>query len=741
MKKRLFFLFFVLFAVSITAPNSEAIWFRHFNDSFGYIDIIVDGNWSTGSSIEAGYNDAYSLNAGAMYSPTVPYRGMFNNYSKNVAPGFNFTWKVKTTSTYGADQYFGIMYNATDCGANWCSDGYALRMDSGWSSANWDIIKIQGGASTQLATGSASIADIGDGAWHTVSIFRDYYTGNISVWVDGDEDIISPSNTDIKEFEFLDFSIYNHPGAWIDNVEVWLNYVPFASGTPTGNISYSESRVGYDVNMNCNLTGHTIVYYLINNTIDNTYTEQTSDNYTIKDTDFLDSLVFYCGNSTTYFNTPIGNISNNTIDKEIQFNVTYPGFSTLTNMEVIFNENLYNYTQPPDTYVLLTEFLNMTTTEANVTMNITAFGFQDGTDNATLTEKTDYIHLNLTPVKLHIVFDSQTDGYVAWTDPVNGTDGFSFNATEIIIVQSNISLGYVSIVFNGGKQLYEYYNDLDTHIYQTLHVETPDLIQPVKLWDGIQMVEGKIEAYKLVNETFVKVFSTYTNKEGMAQILLVAGNTYKFVGSADGYVTTSQIEYIEPTSEEIATRTILLTLVEDTTPTESMSYQNDCPGKVNNVTICSITANSEVNTYTFFFNYTIGNVTGTQTNADSTSATLVLTITDSTDVDVFVDGVWENSFHIEYINLTNQSRVIGFTPEDRSWVLADKTTTIAFVIVMVLLSGVFALLIENKFEGWGIKAAVAFLVIGAGYVMPVFWAVGVIYVAWFVYNHYKEVGQ
>lgn len=503
--------------------------------------------------------------------------------------------------------------------------------------------------------------------------------------------------------------------SWNDSIGWTFNLYDYTTNVTLEDVTTGGKITGFNVTLEgvmyntsttlLNIPAHVGVY-LWNITLDYYY-------------DVLNLNVTYAGETYKTFT--------GFYDTILNFNSNYTGQTIYPNCS---NEN-YSSAEEPIVWAV--------TATGNTTLECSLFGYHSLNVSINTSSLPQNLTINMTPVQLVLVFDQNTSGYVAWGETTNGTDGFTFNSSIVVLYQQDIAIGYVSVVYNDGQQLFEYYNDNNTHVYQELHVEDPDLIQPVKLWDGTQMIEGKIEVYQLVNDTFEKVYSVYTNEEGYAIVLLKDGNVYKFTGSAEGYTTNSQIEYIEPTTETTATRTILVLIEEDTDEEETITYQNTCPGKVDETTVCTITVNSEVNAYEFFFNYTIGGVTATQTNNDVTSATLILTVTDDTEVDVYVDGEYGQSFQIAYLNISNLTTQIGYDPSDRNWIYQDRTTLIAFFIMTIISAVVVGFFIEQKFEGWGLRASIGYVTL-LGFIAPILWAVSLIYVVWFVYEHYIGVG-
>lgn len=375
----------------------------------------------------------------------------------------------------------------------------------------------------------------------------------------------------------------------------------------------------------------------------------------------------------------------------------------------------------------------------NNTMNCSLFGYIERVEEFNSSSPINATY-PLQPVQLILTFSENTSGYVAWQNPLNGSDGFEFNASQIIMVQEDVGLGYVSVVFNDGQQLFEYYNDGDTHVNQYLYVVDPDLIQPVKLWDGTQMIEGLISVYKLNGTQFQKIYSTYTDEQGYAEVLLQDGNTYKFVGSATGYNSGSQIEYIAPTTETTATTTILIEISEAEEGEEEFTYSSSCAALLQEEETCTITATSSISSYQFMFNYTMNNLTQTQTESETTSSTLILAVNNTADIEIYIDGEYKRSYRIVLEDKTQLENQIGVVSGDRSWIYDNTTVTIAVFIALLFGAALIGFFVEKKFSGWGNKAAVGYLLL-CGFIIPVFYAIGLLFGAWFTYEHFKGLNK
>lgn len=380
--------------------------------------------------------------------------------------------------------------------------------------------------------------------------------------------------------------------------------------------------------------------------------------------------------------------------------------------------------------------------QTNTTMDCYEFGYINRSVDISGNKYNSTIYMQ--PVRLMITFSEQTSGYIAWEGEVNGSNGYSFNDTSVILGQDEIGIGYVSIVFNSGQQVYEYYNDGNTHINQYLFVQDPDVIQPMKLWDGIQYITGKIDVYQLNNITFNKIFSIYTNEEGEANVLLESGNVFKFVGTSTGYSSATLIEYIPPTTETTNTNIIILELTETTDATQKFTYNNSCANLVEEPTNCIITATSNVNTYNFQFVHMLNWTNITTNYADSTSGSIIITAngTNSNNgtipIWIYANGDLINVMKIKYQQLENLDIQIGFAESNRSWILANKTNTILFIVISLIVSIIIGALLDQLFEGMGVKAGVLALMLITAQILPVMYAIGLLFSIWIFYDWRKN---
>jgi len=179
---------------------------------------------------------------------------------------------------------------------------------------------------------------------------------------------------------------------------------------------------------------------------------------------------------------------------------------------ISFNETFYYIFNPVQ--INYTSF-NYSTLPNSTYFHLTfdKFGYQSfdtyiNLSNYQIVNNNYNLLFNVTMSDLTLIFTSQTTGIIETPDLVQ-----FFNATAISIPQTNISEGYVTIVFNPdgtGKyqQLYKYYNDLNTTIHDNILIQTVDLVQQIRVSGSGQPLENARVCAKMgydtTNEVTVK---------------------------------------------------------------------------------------------------------------------------------------------------------------------------------------------------------------------------------------------
>jgi hypothetical protein len=94
--------------------------------------------------------------------------------------------------------------------------------------------------------------------------------------------------------------------------------------------------------------------------------------------------------------------------------------------------------------------------------------YQQTFNYITLSNTTQYY--NLTIPKLFINFTNGTGLTTTDVKIVTGNETFYYEATEVLVAMTNLTIGKVSVIFNNGTQYYEYDNDQNTYIRETMYV-------------------------------------------------------------------------------------------------------------------------------------------------------------------------------------------------------------------------------------------------------------------------------
>lgn len=200
-------------------------------------------------------------------------------------------------------------------------------------------------------------------------------------------------------------------------------------------------------------------YFIFNSTIKGTATNFTSNLTSYGNVTWFPSI-----DNCSSYTIPVINWtfyrSSNIItdgDQKNVFNCTWGNWS------VDYTETRYN--------VNSTQYC-IDVNDMNLSCDVKTFYVTDWTqgwiysqnyDNTMLDNITDYY--NLTIPKLYINFSSSTDIQL-----MTGNQTMFFESASVLIAQTNISVGKVSVAFNNGTQFYEYYNDENTYIDVDLKV-------------------------------------------------------------------------------------------------------------------------------------------------------------------------------------------------------------------------------------------------------------------------------
>lgn len=460
-------------------------------------------------------------------------------------------------------------------------------------------------------------------------------------------------------------------------------------------------------------------------------------------------LSVYPRNQTTYFNwsSPEGygeiwglsfndtmSLQNRTYNLTGLFNIVFDVKDNVTNVDIaprcfLDGYNLSNHNQYWGTRY---------TTDKTIECSLV--GYQNYTYDAT-----DVLSFNgqikMEPAWLSVIFDANTSGSIQWENTTNGFDGYEFNNTDILDVMYNMSMGHVTIIWNNGQQIYQFYNDQSTSLSLYLHVIDVDLIQPVKTWDGITAVQSYVTWYKLINKTFRACGRMSTDSNGDLRLAVKDANVYKFVAEADDYVPISEVHSILPNSEYISTDTILLTFDSSDSDFDDVVITNDCTSRLYYSTSCNLTAIPTFGVSNFLFNYSNQIENSSSLISDPVSATFMFDVTNQTKgykIDLFIDSVYWGTYTVQWGDQDpeNLDIQVGFVTSDRNWIYDYIVWFILFSILSAVVIGMF---IESKFQGWGFRASIVFLTC-LGYLVPFYYAIGIIYFLWFAYDSFKGIG-
>lgn len=258
-------------------------------------------------------------------------------------------------------------------------------------------------------------------------------------------------------------------------------------------LSYDALLVGYNITIQNNTNYSGFVYnitYRIENVDDGITYNQSSNIYQLKPTDFQNIMRFRTYACTIYQCnlSNYGQIDNNTINQ--YFTLTAYGY--LNNVlggttQWVFRNTTGGVlsTSGNPLLILATYFINNTNKQRNHNIEIgdPNFLYVNYTGINTFYENVSSYNFTLTPNRLSITFMKNgslyaTTGFVSDTQP--STRGF--NGTYILLIQQNLSLGEVDVIFNdinNWTQYYEYINDYTTYINETV-----EIIPVNNLWYG-----------------------------------------------------------------------------------------------------------------------------------------------------------------------------------------------------------------------------------------------------------------
>lgn len=481
-------------------------------------------------------------------------------------------------------------------------------------------------------------------------------------------------------------------------------------------------------------------------------TEILTGNYINNFTIWIDGYNFSTTNGSVYLNPNFGTYNVNWTTGNHYFNQTALSMTIDENSESLIVSNLYarnisfhnsraigttltpnctqgsyEYTSYP--YKMPYDTQNMTCTLA---------GYQDVEFSMNATpDSTDY---PMTPAMLWLVFSELTQGYVETEDCSENPNNCDwFNTTDVYIEQANISIGKVVVKFNpdgsgNWQQIFEYYNDADTHMKEYIEIITPDLVQNLKITgEGTPLEDARV-VVKTLAETpitnvtdWITIYADFTSIDGVAVVLLNDENTYKFCAQKEGYTTKCVIDYVPPSSTDI----IVIDLEATETPVGYNFIASSCPNAYYRGYNCTL----EVNTYksynTICLNYTSDTLNTSTCSSDSISKAWSYELTNengNVTIGVYLDGVLERTIYHNYmgvyepdndINWDSQTDISGQTLLDR--IKGNKTYLIVVYIILTIIGVIMGFMAEKYFNGYGIYgSAIWFLVLAMGQ-LYIFW--------------------
>lgn len=355
----------------------------------------------------------------------------------------------------------------------------------------------------------------------------------------------------------------------------------------------------------------------------------------------------------------------------------------------------------------------------------------------------------LQPVQLYLTFDAITNGTIAWN-----TSGYEFNGTSILIIQTSIGMGDVFVYFNKDssgnyQQQYVYTNDNNTHIVDSIHLETPDLVQTVRVGSqGTPLEHARVCASTLVNQSgtmnYLKTFCAFSDKDGYAKILVDDQHFYKFTGQAQGYSPNETLTYIEPASTKI----IQLELAPASSSTGYNLYKNTCGNNIGTAQYCNVSIVTQRIYNQICFNYTLGGNNSLSCGTSSTGLGISIYTSNSTGnltVWTYLDGILDRTFNISWSDTANRSVNVNFdyslNGQSFKTIVYSTPTNQALFFSLIILIGIFMMVItarifndsQNKTE-WALAGGMLFWGIIAYTGFMILWIPVVLGVLYYIYK-------
>jgi hypothetical protein len=436
-------------------------------------------------------------------------------------------------------------------------------------------------------------------------------------------------------------------------------------------------------------------------------------------------------------------------------NVTVSAYRYLPNITVSLNTTVLN--------ALLRPYLFLSTIDNKTSLAISAACYLNGTEyttadylpydntnSETLTcEKFAYNNasaqftagqtnstwtVRMQPVELCMIFSEATNVTISYVGNITTNVTFT-NVTKVEIDQDDMPADHIIVTYNEGRQKFEYVNDQDTNICERFYIQTPDIAKPMIVWDRYQQLDGRVLIYRFVGSTWQNVYTSFTSRNEVKNMMLDDGQTYKIIATVDGYDSSENVYYLEQGN----LNTLLLEVTSDSTKDEDFTYYTNCNRYLDASTNCQFTTTTDGGSWTIGYVWNNSLENGSLWTYATTSATLNLTIANgsgNTTVQAYVDGALTKVWQVSYAPLTSRDIQINIEPEDTG--VQESLGLIAFTVLLI--AAVIGGLVESRFPGFGIHVAMTWITLAAGMAMPVFYALGAVYFIWTVFRMTRGVG-
>lgn len=656
----------------------------------------------------------------------------------------NITGAASNSSTidFGSTQTWTVIeqnfsLDTSNMEARFCSysnaGGTADESCSSWSNAteiDISAVTARQYAKYQIRAGNGINGEV---PWQSTTHLT-HYSINVSIASNYSitaTDIYNGSDIEILNVTIAGTTYYSTTGEIITNIpnqnNTIQNIIYNAAG---GYLARNYSNVNLSSGSHAGELGKTEVHFTTQAILTNT----SINNFTIQS----NSQSITTGNGTANLLTTNGSI---------EWNITVLNHNNITTLINLTHELDYTSRNHFDTQVNLYSnlstnllisgscYLNTTVTTGTEhrwslstlgddNMTCVATGYENLTKTLPHNYPQNISYREMSPVQLHLIFDQAVEGYIATVD--NGT---YFNTTQVLIPQTNISFGYVDVYLNsdgagGWRQLYAYYNDNNTAIKEYIHIHTPDLSQEIKVTstDG-DVEEARVCAYLLTENVDTNVtqwtvtYCDYTNDIGTTQLLILDENEYKLCVQAEGYDPMCQLRFIPPAN----TDTIILVIESQSSVTNQDLMATNCQLNMSVARNCTWQVTTHTPYNTICFDYTVNGTTYSQCSGTSVQEYLLYEFDNETspmNLLISLDGIlrWNYTYTWNPANLTAD---IGWNiVNNRTGVsLMDRIDTAEyrtlFYILMLLFVGLFGLLTEKYYNGYGLLGmAVASLFLG-----------------------------